>query len=129
MNNFFLTFLSSYITTSTSCFLLDIFNPSLRLHEDSLENIVKHYKHVSNVVTTNILINALPLYLFLEIYYYNYQSERGIFVRCLQLLLSLFIFALRTFLHKAAGAFSLPPSYVPNGPYILWYLATLTSIP
>lgn len=91
MNNFFLTFLSSYITTSTACFLLDVFNPSLRIHEDSLENIVKHYKHVSNVVTTNILINALPLYLFLEIYYYNYQSERGIFVRCLQLLLSLFM--------------------------------------
>lgn len=91
MNNFFLTFLSSYITTSTACFLLDVFNPSLRLHEDTLENIVKHYKHVSNIVTTNILINALPLYLFLEIYYYGYQSERGIFVRYLQILLSLFM--------------------------------------
>ena len=33
-----------------------------------------------------------------------------------------------TFLQIAAGAFSLPPSHVPSGPNMLWYLAILTGI-
>lgn len=91
MNNFFLTFITSYIGASASCLLLDIFNPSIRKHEDTLENIVKHYKHVSNTVGQNIFVTVLPLYLFLEIYYYNYESNRGIFVQYLQILLSIFM--------------------------------------
>ena len=37
-------------------------------------------------------------------------------------------FAEATFLHNAAGAFSLPPSQVPRGPKILCNLAILVSI-
>lgn len=91
MNNFFLTFLSSYITISTACLIFDIFIPSVRIHRDSLENTVKHYKHVTPNVLVNLFINSLPLYLFLEVYYFNYESSRGIFVKYLQLLLSLFM--------------------------------------
>jgi len=91
MNNFFLYFLGTYLVSSGGCLLVDIFAPQLRNTKDSLDNIVGQYKYVSNKVFENILVNVLPLYLFLEIYYYGYESNRGIFVQYLQILLSLFL--------------------------------------
>lgn len=91
MNNFFLYFVGTYLLTSGSCLFIDIFIPKLRNSKDSLDNIVGHYKYVSNKVFENLLIKVLPLYLFMELYYYGYESNRSMFVQYLQIILSLFL--------------------------------------
>ena len=91
MNNFFLYFVGTYLFTSGTCLFIDIFSPELRNSKDSLDNIVGYYKYVSNNVFRNLLVNVLPLYLFLELYYYGYETNRCIFVQYLQILLSLFL--------------------------------------
>lgn len=91
MNNFFLYFVGTYLFTSGACLFIDIFIPELRNSKDSLDNIVGHYKYVSNRVFENLLIKVLPLYLFMELYYYGYESNRSMFVQYLQIILSLFL--------------------------------------
>ena len=74
MFHFFLYFVSAYFIASGGCLLVDIFRPDFRLQKDTLDKIVSNYQYVTPKVIRNILVNSLPLYLFLELYYYGYES-------------------------------------------------------
>ena len=65
MFHFFLYFVSAYFIASGGCLLVDIFRPDFRLQKDTLDKIVSNYQYVTPKVIRNILVNSLPLYLFL----------------------------------------------------------------
>ena len=89
MHYFYLNFVVSYTIFSSFVFIVDLFFQNLKLDKNSPQEIVNKYRSLFPNVFKNVVIHTIPLFIWIEYMYYDYQYQLTIVTFVFQFIVSI----------------------------------------
>lgn len=89
MYYFYLNFVVSYTIFSSYVFIVDLFFQNLKLDKNSPQEIVNKYSALFPNVFKNVVIHTIPLFIWIEYIYYDYQYQLTILTFVFQFIVSI----------------------------------------